>query len=340
MSLAVTVLQDAIIQLKEQDTLNDFESRLSTYGALEAMMLDTERLVPKAELEAAKLAKGHTTKLPVLTKYNADIKTAYTCAFDPDANTSAFVTPTYATVGFDVSVTEQVNVDNYIAVQRDLAHQIRMGIKAVAANLDSAAVSFLDTGKTQVNASPLYPVVGNAMRVPAAQKLDFYKNIGAIMKRNDLDLPVLDIASTETMVDFTFVGQQGASNSVNTAYQISGIRPYRSNRVTNGSGVAETHFIVPEGNLGMLTWVPYDFRRGAKVNEGEIWTTMVDPILGMTWAVRYKRSCTDVSSTYTRQNPGTLTEEWSFRLDYSYLKAYSSDTSSPIFKAEVLDAES
>jgi hypothetical protein len=336
--LTETVLQDAIILVGER-SLNDFESRLSTYGALDAFMQDTERLVPKAELEAAKASKGHVTKLPVLKKYDANLKNAYSCDFDPDANESAFVTPLYETIGFDVSVTEQVNVDNYITVQQDLAHQIRMGMKAVASTLDSAAVTVLDTIKTQVNASNIYAFSGNAMQIPAASKLEFYKNIGAIMKRNDLDLPVMDIASTESMVDFTFIGQQGASNDVNTAYQISGIQPFRSNRVTNGAGIAETHFVVPFGSLGMLQWIPYDFKRGATVNEGERWFTMQDPILGLTWAVRYKRSCTDVSGSYERQNPGTLTEEWSFRLDYSFVNAYSSDTSSPVFKAEIAQAQ-
>ena len=338
MSLVTTVLEDAVVKVGNR-TFNSFEKRGSIYGALMAHMRDTDRLVPKTELEAARVSKGRPVKIPVLQKNTADtLKNSYTCNFDPVASTSAFATLTWATIGFDVAIEGAVNVDNYFSASEDLAHQIEQEMYKVAAALDTAAVANLDAKKTQVNNTPLYSITGNTMQVPNASKLDFYKNIGAIMRRNDLDLPVMDIASTETMVDFTFIGQQGASNDVNTAYQISGISPFRSNRVTNASGVSETHYLVPEGSLGMLNWIPYDYRVGSQVNEGERWFTMVDPILGMTWGVRYKRSCADVTGTYDRQVPNVLREEWSFRADYSFLTPYSSDTSSPIFKAAVLAA--
>lgn len=338
MSILATVLEDAVIQLGNNNTLNDFENRRPTFGALEAHRQDTNLLVPASEIEAARVAKGRPTKIPVLNKYAATKKTAYTCNFDPDAVTSAFVTPTWATIGFDVAIEGAINADNYISAVRDMAHQMGMGLQMVGKDLDTAAVTALEAAKSQVNASTLYPVVGNSMRISNADKLNFYKKIGSIFRRNDMDLPVMDISNTETEIDFTFIGQQGASNDVNTAYQISGIQPFRSNRVTTASGVDETHYLVPRGSLAMLDWIPYDFRVGSRINEGEYWTTVVDPIFGFTWAVRYKRSCVDSSGTYARQTPAAMREEYSFRMDYSFMSSYSSDTSSPILKAEVLSA--
>jgi hypothetical protein len=337
MTLIATVLEDAVIKVRNRSTFNDFETRRPIFGALEAHRLDTNQLVPAAEIEAARISKGRPVKLPVLKKYDATLKTAYTCAFDPDAVESAFVTPTWATIGFDISREGAINADNYIEAADDLAHQIEMGLQMIGKTLDTAAVSNLNASKTAVNASTLYPVVGNTMQVSAADQLNFYKKIGSIMRRNDLDLPVMDISNTESEIDFTFIGQQGAANDVNRAYQIGGILPFRSNRVATASGVAETHYLVPRGSLGMLTWIPYDFRIGSIINEGEYWSTQVDPLFGFTWAVRYKRSCVDSSGTYTRQTPASMREEWSFRMDYSYLSSYSSDTSSPIFKAEILE---
>jgi hypothetical protein len=335
MSLVTTVLQDAIVRAQDR-TFNDFEKRRSIYGALDAHMQDTDRLVPKTELENARASKGRPVKIPVLQKYQATLKNDYTCNFDPDQVTSAFSPITWATIGFDVAVEGAVNVDNYFSKVEELSWEIEMGLQRVAAALDAAAVAHLDTKKTAINTTPLYPFAAGVMSVPAAGKLDFYKNIGAIMRRNDLELPVMDIASTESMVDFTFIGQQGASNDVNTAYQISGIQPFRSNRVTNAAGVQETHYLVPRASIGMLSWIPFDYKVGSRVHEGEIWTTQVDPLMGLTFSVRYKRSCADPTETYARQTENVLREEWSFRMDYGFVSSYSSDTSSPIFKANIL----
>jgi hypothetical protein len=168
--------------------------------------------------------------------------------------------------------------------------------------------------------------------------MDFYKRIPSIMQRNDFgDRQVMEIASPEAVVDFEFIGRQGTANGVNSAYQVAGITPYRSNRVLNASDALTTHYIVPMGSIGFLTWNNPLYRENTVVvPNADYFTTMADPIMGFTWDVKYKRECADVTDPYTRQDPVAVVERWRFNLDYTFVDSYSSDTSSAIFKYDWL----
>lgn len=339
MAIFPTKLQDAIIRVDQSQAFKQFEGRLSRYDVFKAFQDNTEMLIPKAELEAAKKSSRHTTKIPVLNKMSYSIGDTRACEPADTAVTSAFVQPTYATKKFSFHMTPSYNAENYIAYQEEFAHKFLQGLKAIGEAFDTDAVAALEANLTQVNASSLFGgLVGDTVTVANSLKEEFYKSIPSIMYRNDLSGErVLDIANPEAQIMYDFLARQGAGNSTNTEYQISNFAPYRSNRVALDAGMAETHYLIPEGHIGVLEWIPEDYRVGRTVSDGDLWTSVVDPIFGLTWGMRYVAKCTDLSGVVGGISDLTTAyvEKFEFSIDLAYMTSYSSDTSSAIFKYNI-----
>lgn len=339
MSLFPTVLQDAIVYATDSDRLKQFEGRLSEYDAFKAFQDNTELLIPKAELEAAKMSSRHTTKLPVLNKMNFTIGSSRSCTPADTEATTAFVQPSYTTYSFSFHMTPHYNEENYIRYQEEFAHKLLQGLKKFGETIDAASVAFLESNLTQVNASPLFGgIVGDTVTVKQSLKEEFYKSIPAIMRRNDLSgQRVIDIANPEAQIMYDSIARQGAGNSVNTAYQISNFAPYRSNRVSLDAGTTEAHYLIPEGHLGVLDWIPFEYKTGQIISNGDLWSTVVDPVFGLTWGLRYKAECTDLSAVVGGISDLTtaFVEKFEFSVDIAFMTSYSSDTSSAIFKYNI-----
>jgi hypothetical protein len=339
MAIFPTKLQDAIINVPSSDAFKAFEGRLSTYDAFKAFQDNTEALVPKAELESAKKSSRHVTKIPVLNKIDFTIGSARACEPSDTAAVSAFAQPSYSTYTFSFHMTPSYNAENYIAYAEEFSHKMLQGLKKFGETIDSASVAFLEANLSQVNTSPLFGgIVGDTVNVIQSKKEEFYKSIPSIMRRNDLpDMRVLDIANPEAQIMYDFLARQGEGNSVNTGYQISNFAPYRSNRVSLDAGAVEAHYLVPEGHIGVLDWIPEDYRMGRIISDGDLWSSVVDPIFGLTWGLRYVAKCTDLSAVSggIADLTTAFVEKYEFSIDMAFLTSYSSDTSSAIFKYNI-----
>lgn len=340
MSLFPTKYLDAVILAGDQYKLEQFEGRLSNYDVFKAFQDNTVALIPAAELEAAKTSHSRVTKIPVLNKIDFTIGNERACNPSDTPITSAFVQPSYTTYKFSFHMTPSYNVDNYIAYQREFAHKLIQGLKKFGETIDGDALTFLDSNASQINVSPLFGgIVGDVVTVPATEKEEFYKSIPAIMRRNDLSGDrVLDIANPEAQIMYDFLQRQGAGNAVNTSYQISNFAPYRSNSVDAGVGNTELHYLLPQGHIGTLSWIPVDYKEGR--GEGDnLWGSIVDPIFGLTWGMRYVYDCADLSEVASGYNQLTsaFVEKFEFSIDIAFMTSYSSDTSSAIFKYEIAE---
>lgn len=338
MAIFPTVVQDAIIAVSSSDAFRQFEGRASIYDVVSAFKDNTERLVPKSALESAKTSSRRPTKIPVLNKISPSglISDTRQCTPDDTPVVSAFVQPTYSTYSFSFHMTPHYNHDNYISYQEEFAWKLMQSLQAFGAELDTDLVTFLEAEKTLVNPSTLFgAIAAGVVTVPNASKEEFYKSIPSIMFRNDLSgQRVIDIANPEAQIMYDFLNRQGASNSVNTAYQISNFAPYRSNRVVPAAGNSELHYLIPEGHIGLLDWIPFEYQMGKKVHDSDYWGTVVDPMFDFRWGVRYKAECTDLSGVSGGIDDLTtaLVEKFEFSIDLAPMTSYSSDTSSAIFK--------
>jgi len=341
MSTFSTKLQDAIVNVPSSAAFKSFEGRASVYDVAKAFIDNTDQLVPAQELQNAKKSAQHVTKIPVLKKLSPSGVIRDTRSCDPITGTvsSAFASPTYGTYSFSFHMTPSYNNVNYIGFEEEFAWNFIQRLQAFYAELDTDLVAYLEANLSQVNTSPLFGgATAGIVTVPAADKAEFYKSIPSIMFRNDMSAgQVLDIANSESQIMYDFLARQGAGNDVNTSYQISNFAPYRSNRVVNAAAMQETHYLVPSGNVGLLEWVPFDYTSGKRLNETDLWTTVADPIYGLTWGLRYKAKCADLSAV-EGGNPAltnAYVDMYEFSIDLAPLHSYSSDTSSPIYKYQI-----
>lgn len=337
--LPVTILQDAIVSIQDSDAMKKFEGRLSKYDAFQAFRDNTELLLPASELERAKKSSTHVTKMPVLNKIDFTIGSARACVPADQAASSAFVQPSYSTYTFSFHMTESYNEQNYIKYREEFQWKLLQALKKFGETVDADSVAYLESNLTAINTSPLFGgIVGDTVTVPASQKREFYQSIPSIMYRNDLSgMRVLDIANPEAQIMYDDLARQGAGNDVNEAYQISNFAPYRSNRVAISAGATETHYLVPQGHIGLLDWIPFDYRKGQKISDGNYWDSIVDPLFNLTWGVRFVAECTDLSAVPSGipDLTAAYVEKYEFSIDLAWMHSYSSDTSSAIFKYDI-----
>lgn len=328
MAITATVFQDAIVQVGKKYTFNDAEKRLSEYQVVQAFKDNAGDLLPESTIKALRTSDARTEKVPVLAKHSATVISSRSCTITPDTPTSALKTLVWVTVGFAVGITPSDMANNYISQEDLLAHQFQMGLKAVMASLDSSGYTALEANKTATFSSTLYTNASGAYQVPLAKKLDFYKTVPAVMRRHDFNGRVIDIANTEAIIDPMYIQAQGGGNSVNLNYQVQNFDFYRSNRVVTGSGVLETHYLLPQGGLGIYNWIDFESRNKIKIHNGKGWDTYVDPIMGFEWGVYYDHDC----------DAGKYKQKWNIVGDFAFVLPYASTTDTSVVKFELLNA--
>lgn len=333
--LSATVLQDAIASIKGR--FGTFEHRLSNYGALQSFKDNAPKMLVPSAIEGIKKSIAQPTKIPVLNKATTTVITAPSCAPTGGRPVSAFKTLTWAYKGFEVKVIPSINEGNYIKLEDDLGQQLHDGWKAVFANMDSAAVTTLETNKSAVAAESNYSGV---ITTSAAgydytgdpEKFVLYKQ--GLMALNDLDYGGNDVQNAEAISNQLLIASYGANNQMNLAQANSGYKNYYTNRIAPGDN-NEVHYLFPDGSVGIYNWIQPDNRVGRVAGNKE-WSQMQDPMFGFDWEVYKVKDCIDASAEMTG-NVRAYGEIWQIGAFFAYLTDYSSDTSSPIIKVTFND---
>lgn len=348
--MALTTTQMAEAAIRARGYYGDFEGRMPEFGAFQAFLTNAMALLPKDTIERLKSAQNaRSAVFPILTKQLLTVITARACAITGSNPASVKPSITSVTRGFEVKVYPKVSDNNYISEQDQFANGLSNGIRSVGLNLDTYAAAQLEanksTGLATVGLDGL-TIASNAYRLALANRNDLYMYVPTIMARNDLGGATLNnIASTEALALINKYESFATANNQDLLKVLrgdvtgaSGMRHYLSNRITNGTGVSETHYLAPFGSIGVFVWNDSDaINRRTAPNGGRLYT-MADPILGITWDVLEVPVCEDLSATYGAGYERTMGTAYQFAADFGFMKAYSSDGTSPIMKLEVLTA--
>lgn len=347
MALTLTTLPEAA--LRARDIFTKFEGRFSNYGAFKAFLDGANELLPADTLRRIKNQRNEASVvIPVLNKAALTVLTARACAITGTAATSAKPVIPKITRGFEILVYPKINENNYISETDEIANQMANGIRSVAANLDTYAAAQLEAGKSTGLATTNLPgvsIVGNAYQITLAQRLRLYYYLRTLMEKNDINAGVLqNIATTEALDLILEYESRGKYNDVDMNAILSGDTPsatgnfrhYRSNRMTNGAGVAETHYVAPFGALGVFQWNDSDAIAKRSGPNGAKAYVQADDIMGVTWDVYEEPICSDLSATFGTSFARTLGTRYQFAADFGFFVAYSSDTTKPIVKVEVM----
>ncbi|OOG19136.1 hypothetical protein BWD42_04080 [Sphingobacterium sp. CZ-UAM] len=333
LTLDPTKLLDAIIDVKNRKFRN-WETRLSRYGALSAFIDNTDLLLPKSLVENTRKSPGRPQKIPVLDKMNVEVIDKRSCNIVGNNGVSKLATLSWVTKGFEIVTAPAINAGNMISLEEDYAHQLLNGLIAVFAALDTAAANALELNKaTSLAATDLATIAAGAYQMDIN---DIYFYMEAIMEKNDLYGPYLDVANTESIASWKKYWESfGLANEQNKAGVADRYVPYRSNRVNPGATNSEVHYFAAEGSIGIFNWNHWEAQNNVDFGNGTKVTIKEDPVQGLKWAVTEKTECRDLSATHGPGYEATMVKSEQWIADFSFVSAYSSDNKTPIIKAVV-----
>jgi hypothetical protein len=336
--LADTVLKDAIVKANTM-LMQDFENRLSERGVIEGFLKSTARLVPESEIINLRTSARRATEIAVFSKSAATIRTARQITITPDGSTTDTITPTWVTRGFDVGVTEAINTDNAMSAQEDLANQIFQALKSAyfddTNSIDKYLTAFLASSAW---ATPTASTQVGVVSTAAGYEIDreqLYTKIRGILRNLKFSGPFHDFANVEASATLDEMRTFGTANSQNRASLIANDFQFGYSHniaigtaATAGLTAREKHFFVPDGMIGLLNWVEDDAKKGhsGKTHDYGVYQ---DNLFGLRWGYMYTDGPENKSSTVAGLQRA-FTQKWGFYTDIAAIKAYSSDSSTPV----------
>lgn len=342
MSLVATRLQNWRINNPELDRNM---TRPSEYGALDFFIQQTDapNSIISSELRDRAFASiGNTVQVPVIN-YDGDVTVSNTrsCVIADDENTSALYTVVWTTYAVGFTMVPTLYMNNEITYQHDFERKMEKTCRALAAALDTAAVTALSAAKTQVFGDLLqYTQSGNVVQVPWQMATEILGDFNPMMRANDFPETIHLIGNAGMDSLIRKLAQHDIYNDVNKRMEYDNKIIHYSNRVTNESSVYATTYAVADGNVGVLTRVDREALRRARANFHE-WDVVRLPFIDLPVGSHYYTAVGDQSSIAGDASADmtcNVKEYFGFSVDVAFIVAYNSapsTVSSPIIKAEI-----
>lgn len=325
--------------------LDKNEVRASRYGALDFFQQDAARansiLTPNTKA-LIKRSFGNSVVIPVLDSQDVTIGNVRSCTIADSENSSALVTLTFATYAFGFTMTPSQHYNNDVGYQADFDRKLLKYLLAFAATLDTAAVAVLETYKNQLSTalSAYYTFSGGALQVTQALKTDYYNTLEAIFQSMDYYGKTHIITNPNGVPLVKRLQNQGAGNSNNEEFQMSGYEWHTTNRIANAGGIQSTQYAVQEGSVAIDNRNDPDSIAGSNVGGIKKWEEVQVPIVNMQMGSFYTEDCADRSALQSGTTGLTRTKlegyEWS--TDICFVTAYNSDIAAqyqPILKTQI-----
>ena len=205
-----------------------------------------------------------------------------------------------------------------------LSHEIQNAFINLHEGIETALVTWLDTNKTTAGAATkrvsggIFDTVNDAYAIASADSDEYWHIIKSIFRQDKFSGTNIDIV-TDSLLASTgdFKAQQGQGNSTNLGFQFSGLNVVESIEVADATYANGVSFCMPAGMTGIIDWVPKQNRMG-KGNFDSVlggYSTIVDPLTGMSFAIHGYTERADTSGTNgSGQDEVT---QWEISLDLS-----------------------
>ena len=348
--LASTLTQN--LRTDYPSNLDKNEIRLSKYGAWELAKADTdsiESIVTPEVIALAKQSIGNTLQIPVIDGGDVTIGSARSCTIADTENTSALVTVSFTTYSFGFQMVPSSYVNNDIKYQMDFNKKLLRYVKKMAATLDTATVTAIDTAKSQVwnsafvGAGKKYgALAADAVQVTQAQKGLVFNDLTSMMAEDDFEGGYNVLGSSTLQSTVAEYANQGAGNSTNTMFQFGEYDFTYTNRVAVGAGDESTFYIMPKGSVATFNRNEPDAVQGNSVNDGEYWEEVIVPVIEIPMGVKYKKDCADNSGINGGAGSAfataSLREQFIWSTDVAIITAYNRSAAtipSAIHKGEI-----
>jgi len=305
---------------------NEKELRKPEYGALDAFLTKRSLLVPKTELSRIWKAEQQAVSAKYLERDAQLVGNARTCtptAEYGDSGDMPINFETYShTVQTDVKVFENNVYSRVEAFQNDLYNRFM----DMYADIEQDALDYLYANRTTVQGLRTlntWNAAASIMEVATADRDNYLNYIQVEMIAQRYRKLLLDVHQVNILAMYRQQFAQGAANDENLKFQFPNYQHHMTLATCAplGSDYYGGNFIIEEGGIAVLDWIPLINRNGQKSENGHIWTTMKDPFgYPFTWAVHIIDGCVDTS--YGGLNIGGATQDYrriyEFSLDLSF----------------------
>lgn len=315
--------------------------------ALMKYLKNTDFLIAASERErvlGVKQSDQSTVELNFINKQTAAIGSARAFNHTGSINDSTKASVTFATYarGFTYSIK---GADRTIwELGEQVAKQLRAAAIDLHGDIETALMARMNTYKSQVVTS-LTPKSGtwdatnHIFNVLNPDANFWMQKAKGFMREQYYRGVNFDVIADEYLYQIgEQIVQQGQGNSTNLGWQAAGIMADVSQELTTDSGYLGMGYIIPEGTIGILPWIPKLNRQGygAPGSVGGLYTTIPDPLgSGLTFAVHEYYAAAD------NQNAAGETQDINVHVEISVdlapvEDAMSTANASPIYKFGLL----
>lgn len=230
--------------------------------------------------------------------------------------------------------------DNMFDWQMQFNNQVWNRILDIYRDLEVAIYAYALANQTTIHngVNGLGNWVGDVWQVAIADRLQYFSYVHQMMLANNYGGFLLDVINSLSIGgEFNFINQQGTGNANNLMWQNAGMTMWQSNDIAVGAGERGASFVIPEGGLALVTWIPAMNRNNTGTPGGAAgyWTSMPSPFGdGIDIAVHITESCSDTSQTN-----GTVQDyvrNYELSISYDVISTPMAGAESPIYHTALL----
>lgn len=346
----MSLLATRLLEARASGNLDKFEDRVTNAGAFDFMRQDGENpmgIITDEMRTLARQAFSRDLKVPVID-FDGGISIGGTRSHTiaDSENTSDLVTITFVTYVFGFTQVPVLFRNNEVREQEDFNRKLLKYLNLLHRTVDTAAISAIDTAKTQVIADDLgYTVASNVVNFTLAQENQALGELTPMQNSNDFYDTQHLILNQGGHSLIRRLDQEGGQQAVNRALQYADNPVHISNRISNAVGKKLTGYMINEGSTGLL----YRFDREAEAGtvseyKGYTWGIEQMPILNIPMGTLFYEDVGDysgIAGAASADMKAVRKNHFGFSVDIAYVVASNSDPAtiaSPIIKFDVADS--
>lgn len=333
-------------QYKLNEMMNKPEFKYKPSSALSVFMKNTNFLIPASERErlwGQKPSDQTAVTLKTLNKQTISTGSARAAAHTGAINDSGTATASYTTYSANFKYSIKQADNNVFALGEEIAAQIRSAAIALHASVETALMSSLDTNRSQVveSATPASGTWDGTNFWFGAAKADenyYFQHLQSFMFEQFYTGQYDLINDVGASIKLAQIAQQGQGNATNLGWQIPGFNGVTSTEAFKETGYDYMSYVIPEGTIGVLPWIPNINRSGFgdTFQNGGAYSSIVDPLgSGLTFAVHQYAAGADNQAAAGERQDVDIQVELSVDLAPVYAPMSTANASS-IFKAGLL----
>lgn len=317
---AASVLAEAQLILNERYA--SAEKRLKAPGVLGSFMKNTDLAIPNVGTLRTKEERAEKAY------FNNRSKRANTASRTFDhagvVGDSTAVTLAWATYGDKFKTSLKRSDNNVFADAEIMANEMDNAFKNIYESMDAAALAYLGTNKTTVNAATkngTFNATFDAFEIATANIARFIQHAKSMAKQNYYGGAAELILDPILFLEAEHYLQQGGSNATKTDYQRLGANLWEAITLSDANYLVGAGYIIPEGTIGMVDWIPSQNRNGQGNFESVLggYGSIVDPISGLTMALHGYATRADTSAA--GGDTQDVVNEWEISTDISFNNA-------------------